>query len=107
MTSHRQHPKHNPDTITTDEHDTVPTQHNKAGNQSPTPRNEPRPPPNPPPHTHTPPPPPPAPTHPPPAPTPPPTPRNEPRRTPESRHDRESHVGGSNQLQARRGGGTR
>ncbi|KQX21915.1 hypothetical protein [Variovorax sp. Root434] len=70
MTSHRQHPKHNPDTITTDEHDTVPTQHNKAGNQ-------------------------------------PATPRNEPRRTPESRHDRESHVGGSNQLQARRGGGTR
>jgi len=70
MTSHRQHPKHNPDAITTDEHDTVPTQHNKAGNQ-------------------------------------PATPRNEPRRTPESRHDRESHVGGSNQLQARRGGGTR
>ncbi|MFS2164816.1 hypothetical protein [Variovorax sp. Varisp62] len=70
MTSHRQRPKHNPDAITTDEHDTVPTQHNKAGNQ-------------------------------------PATPRNEPRRTPESRHDRESHVGGSNQLQARRGGGTR
>jgi len=36
-----------------------------------------------------------------------PTSRNEPRRTPESRHDRESHVGGSNQVQSRRGGGTR
>lgn len=33
------------------------------------------------------------------------TPRNEPRRTPESRHDRESHVGSGNQHQARRGGG--
>jgi|LNAP01.1.fsa_nt_gb hypothetical protein len=29
---------------------------------------------------------------------------NEPRRTPESRSDRESQVGGSNQSQARRGG---
>ena len=29
---------------------------------------------------------------------------NEPRRTPESRHDRESQVGGSNQSQARKGG---
>lgn len=36
-----------------------------------------------------------------------PTSRNEPRRTPESRHDRESHVGGSNQVQSRRGGATR
>lgn len=36
-----------------------------------------------------------------------PTSRNEPRRTPESRHDRESHVGGSNQIQSRRGGGSR
>jgi hypothetical protein len=33
-----------------------------------------------------------------------PTPRNEPRRTPESRHDRESHVGGGNQIRSRRGG---
>jgi hypothetical protein len=30
--------------------------------------------------------------------------KNEPRRTPESRNDRESHVGGGNQVQARRGG---
>ncbi|RZL96451.1 MAG: hypothetical protein EOP82_00775 [Variovorax sp.] len=30
--------------------------------------------------------------------------KNEPQRTPESRHDRESQVGGSNQSQARRGG---
>ena len=65
MTSAKQH--QDPDAVTTDEHDTLPTRHNKAGNQ-------------------------------------PPTPRNEPRRTPESRNDRESHVGGSNQLQARRGG---
>jgi hypothetical protein len=36
-----------------------------------------------------------------------PTSRNEPRRTPESRHDRESHVGGTNQVQNRRGGVTR
>jgi hypothetical protein len=36
-----------------------------------------------------------------------PTSRNEPRRTPESRSDRESHVGGSNQLQSRRTGGSR
>ncbi|WPG39548.1 hypothetical protein [Variovorax sp. EBFNA2] len=35
------------------------------------------------------------------------TPRNEPRRTPESRHDRESQVGSGNQSQSRRGGGTR
>ncbi|WP_395316109.1 hypothetical protein [Variovorax sp. UC74_104] len=35
------------------------------------------------------------------------TPRNEPNRTPESRHDRESHVGSGNQTQARRGGATR
>ena len=34
-----------------------------------------------------------------------PTQRNEPQRTANSRHDRESHVGGSNQLQSRRGGG--
>ena len=33
-----------------------------------------------------------------------PTPINEPRRTAESRHDRESHVGGNNQTQSRRGG---
>ena len=33
------------------------------------------------------------------------TPRNEPRRTPESRHDRESQVGSGNQHQSRRGGG--
>jgi len=65
MPSAKQH--QNPDTVTTDEHDTLPTQHNKAGNQAPTPRNEPR-------------------------------------RTPESRNDRESHVGAGNQLQARRGG---
>jgi len=32
-----------------------------------------------------------------------PTQRNEGQRTANSRHDRESHVGGSNQLQARRG----
>jgi hypothetical protein len=50
--------------------DTKPSQHNKAGHQEPTPRNEPR-------------------------------------RTPESRHDRESHVGGGNQVQSRRGGGSR
>jgi len=29
---------------------------------------------------------------------------NEPRRTPESRHDRESHVGSGNQVQSRKGG---
>jgi len=34
----------------------------------------------------------------------PPTQRNEPRRTTESRNDREGHVGSGNQLQARRGG---
>lgn len=34
-----------------------------------------------------------------------PTQRNEGKRTPNSRSDRESHVGGSNQLQSRRGGG--
>ena len=57
----------NPTTPDTDERDdTRPSQHNKAGQQ-------------------------------------PPTPRNEPRRTPESRHDRESHVGGGNQIQSRRG----
>ncbi|BEP42665.1 hypothetical protein ABL849_15165 [Variovorax sp. 375MFSha3.1] len=67
MTSPKQTPHQNPDAVTTDEHDSLPTQHNKAGNQ-------------------------------------PATPKNEPRRTPESRSDRESHVGGSNQLQARRGG---
>jgi hypothetical protein len=33
-----------------------------------------------------------------------PTQRNEGQRTPNSRSDRESHVGGSNQLQSRRGG---
>jgi hypothetical protein len=33
-----------------------------------------------------------------------PTQKNEGRRTPESRHDRESHVGGENQSQSRRGG---
>jgi hypothetical protein len=60
--------KQNPNALTTDEHDAVKTQHNKAGHQ-------------------------------------PVTARNEPRRTPESRNDRESHVGGSNQMQARRGGG--
>ena len=31
--------------------------------------------------------------------------KNEGRRTPQSRHDRESHVGGDNQSQARRGNG--
>ncbi len=36
-----------------------------------------------------------------------PTQRNEGQRTPNSRSDRESHVGGSNQLQSRRGGGGR
>lgn len=30
--------------------------------------------------------------------------KNEPRRTPESRHDREAHVGGDNQTNARKGG---
>lgn len=35
------------------------------------------------------------------------TPRNEPNRTSESRHDRESHVGSGNQTQARRGGATK
>lgn len=35
----------------------------------------------------------------------PPTPRNEARRTPESRHDREDHVGGSNQKQQRQSHG--
>ena len=40
MTSAKQH--QNPDAVTTDEHDTLPTRHNKAGNQPPTPRNEPR-----------------------------------------------------------------
>ncbi len=34
----------------------------------------------------------------------PPTARNEGRRTPESRHDREAHVGSGNQVQSRRGG---
>jgi hypothetical protein len=34
-----------------------------------------------------------------------PTQKNEGQRTPNSRSDRESHVGGSNQLQSRRGGG--
>jgi hypothetical protein len=34
-----------------------------------------------------------------------PTQRNEAQRTANSRHDRESHVGGSNQLQSRRGTG--
>ncbi|RRH87321.1 hypothetical protein EH244_17660 [Variovorax beijingensis] len=58
--------KSNPNTP--DERGSLPLQHNKAGHQSPTPRNEPR-------------------------------------RTTESRHDRESHVGGSNQSQSRRGGG--
>jgi hypothetical protein len=53
-----------------DERGAAPTEHNKAGHQQPTPRNEPR-------------------------------------RTPESRHDRESHVGGTNQVQNRRGGATR
>ena len=33
-----------------------------------------------------------------------PTQKNEGRRTPQSRHDRESHVGGANQTQARTGG---
>jgi hypothetical protein len=33
-----------------------------------------------------------------------PTQKNEGRRTPESRHDRESHIGGANQNQARTGG---
>jgi hypothetical protein len=39
----------------------------------------------------------------------PPTQKNEGRRTPESRHDREAHVGGNNQSQSRqdRGGGGR
>lgn len=32
--------------------------------------------------------------------------RNEGQRTPESRHDRESHVGSANQTQARKGGGS-
>jgi hypothetical protein len=35
------------------------------------------------------------------------TPRNEPRRTPESRSDRESRIGGANQTQSQRGGGSR
>lgn len=61
--------KHTPKTPDTEE-DATPTEHNKAGNQ-------------------------------------PATAKNEPRRTPESRNDRESHVGSGNQLQARRGGGTR
>ncbi|MDB5851071.1 MAG: hypothetical protein JWP29_4823 [Rhodoferax sp.] len=30
--------------------------------------------------------------------------KNEPQRTPESRNDRESHIGGSNQTHARKGG---
>ncbi|MDB5883864.1 MAG: hypothetical protein JWR74_35 [Polaromonas sp.] len=33
-----------------------------------------------------------------------PTQKNEGRRTPESRHDRETHVGGTNQVTVRRGG---
>jgi len=33
-----------------------------------------------------------------------PTQKNEGRRTPESRHDRESHIGGENQTQTRKGG---
>lgn len=33
-----------------------------------------------------------------------PTQKNEGRRTPDSRHDREAHVGGGNQSQSRRGG---
>lgn len=33
-----------------------------------------------------------------------PTQKNEGQRTPQSRHDRETHVGGSNQTQARKGG---
>ncbi len=33
-----------------------------------------------------------------------PTQKNEGRRTPQSRHDRESHVGGENQTMSRRGG---
>ncbi len=33
-----------------------------------------------------------------------PTQKNEGRRTPESRHDRETHIGGANQNQTRRGG---
>lgn len=33
-----------------------------------------------------------------------PTQKNEGRRTPESRHDRETHIGGANQNQVRRGG---
>ena len=57
-------------TKTDERDDTKPSEHNKAGHQEPTSRNEPR-------------------------------------RTPESRHDRESHVGGSNQIQSRRGGGSR
>lgn len=57
--------KTNPNTP--DERGSLPPDHNKAGNQSPTPRNEPR-------------------------------------RTAESRHDRESQVGSSNQTQSRRGG---
>jgi len=60
--------KTNPNTP--DERGSLPPQHNKAGHQSPTPRNEPR-------------------------------------RTVESRHDRENHIGGSNQSQSRRGGGAR
>ena len=35
----------------------------------------------------------------------PPTPRNEGRRTPQSRHDREDHAGSGNQKQQRQGGG--
>ena len=57
--------KTNPNTP--DERGSLPSQHNKAGHQSPTPRNEQR-------------------------------------RTVESRHDRESQLGSSNQSQARRGG---
>ncbi|KQU90287.1 hypothetical protein ASC78_20660 [Variovorax sp. Root318D1] len=57
--------KTNPNTP--DERGSLPPQHNKAGHQSPTPRNEPR-------------------------------------RTIESRNDREDHLGSSNQNQARRGG---
>lgn len=51
---------------TTDDLDPKPTEHNKAGHQQPTSRNEPR-------------------------------------RTPESRNDREGHVGSGNQIQSRRG----
>jgi len=35
-----------------------------------------------------------------------PTQRHESQRTPESRHDREAHVGSANQTNARRGGGS-